>query len=235
MSETKVVSVRQLEKTYIDGQTKVHALRGIDLEIPKQAFLTLAGPSGSGKSTLLNMIGALDTPDRGEIIVDGRHLSTLNGNETEILNEKQRTRLRRERIGFIFQQFNLVPVLTALENVMLPLEILPDWTKKQRSEEAEKILSLVGLQDMMHRLPAELSGGQQQRVAIGRALVKKPAIVLADEPTANLDGATGVSVIELMKQMRSELGTAFVICTHDPRMMEHAETRVQLVDGRIES
>ena len=204
----------------------VIALRGVDLEIEKGAFAALAGPSGSGKTTLLNMIGALDIPDSGTVTVDGRRLDKLN--------EQERTYLRREKIGFIFQEFNLVPVLTARENVQLPLEILPGYDHSARRKAAEEMLQLVGLAGMEDRLPKELSGGQQQRVAVARALVKRPPIVLADEPTANLDGETGMAVVDLMKEMRDELGTAFILSTHDPRVIDRSESLIRLVDGRVE-
>ncbi len=223
MTDDGVVQVNGVEKSYSEGQ--VRALRGVDLNVPQGAFLALAGPSGSGKSTLLNLIGGLDVPDSGSVVVEGRQLDNLS--------EKERTLLRREKIGFIFQQFNLVPVLTARENVELPLEILPGYTRHSRREAADKMLRLVGLEGMEDRPPNKLSGGQQQRVAIARALVKRPAIVLADEPTANLDGETGMAVVELMRRMRNELGTAFILSTHDPRVIERAETLVRLVDGRI--
>ncbi|MBD3167376.1 ATP-binding cassette domain-containing protein [bacterium] len=218
-----VVRVRDVVKTYQDGL--VRALRGVSLDIPAGSFLTLAGPSGSGKTTLLNLIGALDVPTEGTITLIGRDLASLD--------EKQSTILRRENIGFIFQDFNLVPVLTARENVELPLEILSGWTKQSRRDAAMDILDKVGIADMANRLPKELSGGQQQRVAIARALVKKPPIVLADEPTANLDGKTGVAVIDLMKRMRDEIGTAFITSSHDPRVIERSETDVRLIDGQI--
>ncbi len=219
-----IVQIAGVSKTYDEGRIK--ALQEVSLEIPERAFIALAGPSGSGKTTLLNLIGALDVPDKGSIKLDGEELGRLN--------EKDRTALRREKIGFIFQQFNLVPVLTARENVELPLEILPGYNKESRREAAVKILNLVGLDGLEDRLPNKLSGGQQQRVAVARALVKGPAIVLADEPTANLDGETGGNVIDLMKRMRDELGTAFILSTHDARVLDRSERVVILVDGRIE-
>ncbi len=220
-----VVHARNVVKTYDEG--RVRALDGVDLDVPKQAFLTLAGPSGSGKTTLLNMIGALDVPNSGHVEIEGHVL--------EGMDEGKRTRLRRERIGFIFQQFNLVPVITAQENVELALEILPGYTRESRRKTAFEMLKLVGLEDMVNRLPNRLSGGQQQRVAVARALVKRPPIVLADEPTANLDGETGVAIVDLMKKMRDELGTAFILSTHDPRVLDRVESHIEMVDGRISS
>lgn len=225
MENESVVKVSGVEKFYDDG--RVHALRGIDFEVPQRAFLVLAGPSGSGKTTLLNMIGALDVPDKGTVIVVDENLGSLD--------DKQRTALRRKKIGFIFQQFNLIPVLTARENVELALEIIPGTTRRSRRESALEMLNLVGLKGLEDRFPSKLSGGQQQRVAVARSLVKRPALVLADEPTANLDGKSGAEIVDLMKQMRDELGTAFIFSTHDQRLIDRAEILVELVDGRIES
>lgn len=223
MNDNVVVCATAVEKFYDDGN--VHALRGVDLSIPERGFVALAGPSGSGKTTLLNLIGGLDVPDSGSIVVDNLHL--------ESLDEKSLTKLRREKIGFIFQQFNLVPVLTARENVELPLEILDGYDRKSMRKASMEMLRLVGLEGLENRLPNKLSGGQQQRIAIARALVKKPAIVLADEPTANLDGETGLSVIKLMKQMRDQLGTAFLLSTHDPRVIKHTDILFEMSDGII--
>ncbi|MFH0883422.1 MAG: ABC transporter ATP-binding protein [bacterium] len=225
MNDLPVVHVENVVKNYQGG--KVRALRGVSLEVPQRAFLALAGPSGSGKTTLLNIIGALDQPDAGIVIVADHDITKLD--------EKQCTRLRRETIGFVFQSFNLVPVLTAVENVELPLEILAGTTRDSRRKAAQDMLERVGLMGMNDRFPNELSGGQQQRVAVARALVKHPALVLADEPTANLDGESGSAIIDLMKQMRDQLGTAFIFSTHDPRLLERTETIITLEDGCIRS
>ena len=225
MTEKTVIETHDVKKTYDSG--RVQALRGVDISLFAGSFTALAGPSGSGKTTLLNIIGALDVPDAGSVIFDG--------SELESLNEKERTALRREKIGFIFQQFNLVPVLTACENVELPLEILPGYTRDSRRRAAMDILRQVGLEGMEHRLPNELSGGQQQRIAVARSLVKKPVVVLADEPTANLDGETGRAIVDLMSEMRDTFKTAFVLSTHDPRVIDRTETVIRLVDGRIEA
>jgi len=225
MNDLPVVHVENVIKNYQGG--KVRALRGVTLEVPQHAFLALAGPSGSGKTTLLNIIGALDKPDEGSVIVADHDVVKLN--------EQQRTRLRRETIGFVFQTFNLVPVLTAVENVELPLEIIAGTTRDSRRKAAMDMLERVGLKGMEHRFPNELSGGQQQRVAVARALVKHPALVLADEPTANLDGESGSAIIDLMKQMRDQLGTAFIFSTHDPRLLERTESVITLEDGCIRS
>jgi len=210
-------------KSYDFGRVK--ALRGVDLKIPIKAFVSLAGPSGSGKTTLLNILGGLDSPDSGEVLLNQVNLAGMN--------EKERTLIRREKIGFIFQQFNLVPVLTALENVELPLEILRHFTSVTRRQAAMCLLKLVGLEGLERRYPNQMSGGQQQRVAVARALVKKPNIVLADEPTANLDSETGAHIVELMREMRNELGIAFVLSTHDPRVMERTEATFFMKDGKI--
>lgn len=223
MDHSYAAEVVGVEKKYQEG--KVTALQGVDLQISAHAFSALAGPSGSGKTTLLNIIGALDVPDKGVVSIDGQHL--------ESMSESERTRLRREKIGFIFQEFNLVPVLTARENVELALEMLPDFSYKDRIQLAEEMLQQVGLEGLERRFPKELSGGQQQRVAVARALVKKPPIVLADEPTANLDSATGMAVVDLMKGMRDEMGTAFILSTHDPRVIDRTETHIRMIDGRI--
>ncbi|MDP8239990.1 MAG: ABC transporter ATP-binding protein [Candidatus Hatepunaea meridiana] len=224
MNLSTIVETQNVIKNYDNG--RVQALRGVDVTIHQGCFLAFAGPSGSGKTTLLNLIGALDVPDEGTVIVGGENLKSLS--------EKERTALRRVKIGFIFQQFNLVPVLTACENVELPLEILPGYTKSSRRDAALNILKQVGLTGKEHRLPNKLSGGEQQRVAVARALVKKPVIVLADEPTANLDSETGKAIVDLMKQMRDEYNTSFILSTHDPRVMERTEAIFRLVDGRIE-
>lgn len=218
-----VIRVVNLVKTYRGGQVK--ALRGVYLSLFPSCFVAIAGPSGSGKTTLLNMIGGLDSPDSGQVFLHDRDLAQMN--------EKGRTLIRRERIGFVFQQFNLIPVLTARENVELPLEILENLTRETIWRRANDMLQLVGLEGMEDRRPGELSGGQQQRVAIARALVKKPDIVLADEPTANLDTDTGSSIIQMMREIRDRLKTAFVLSTHDPRVMESTEHVFRMEDGRI--
>lgn len=218
-----IVVVDQLEKRY--EENRVHALRSVSMQVYPRDFLAISGPSGSGKTTLLNMIGGLDLPDSGRVVVDGDPISELS--------ERARTTLRREKIGFVFQQFHLVPVLNALENVQLPLEILPHLDRDEKRRRAQNMLQRVGLGEMAHRRPAKLSGGQQQRVAVARALVKRPPLILADEPTANLDTETGSSLIELMREMRDELGCAFVFSTHDPRLLDQAERHIRMVDGSV--
>ncbi len=221
-----MVELKGVAKEYPLGNLTVRALDNMDLRIDKGEFTVVAGPSGSGKTTLLNMVGCVDVPTRGEVLVDGQATSGLN--------DKARTRLRLEKLGFIFQTFNLIPVLTAAQNVEFPLLLQRSHTAAQRKERVEEMLGLVGLAELMHQRPNEMSGGQRQRVAIARALVTLPSIVLADEPTANLDTATGMSVIELMKKLNRERETTFIFSSHDPRVMEQARRVVRIVDGRID-
>lgn len=219
-----MIHIEAVHKTYQSGDTAVHALRGVSLMIEPGEFLAIAGPSGSGKSTLLNIAGCLDSPDTGTI--------RINNQDIHGLNVAGRATYRREHLGFIFQSFNLVPVMTAYENVALPLELLGLPAGEIR-ERTMRILAEVGLEGMENRRPSRLSGGQQQRVAIARALIKEPAIVLADEPTANLDSTTGESVLQLMRQLNEGRHTTFLFSTHDPRVMEYSRRLVQLQDGEI--
>ena len=221
-----MIQVHQVEKTYISGETTVRALRGVDLTIDKGEFLSIAGPSGSGKSTLLNIIGCIDAPDKGKVIIDNQDVSKLS--------KDQLAMFRRQKLGFIFQTYNLIPVLTAFENVALALNLL-GLPEKEVQERTNAIIDEVGLTGMADRVPSKLSGGQQQRVAIARALVKDPTMVLADEPTANLDSKTGEDVLKLMEAMNQKHGTIFVFSTHDPMVMEMASRLVKLHDGSIES
>ena len=220
-----IVTCRGVTKVFGKGDLAVHALRGIDLDIQPGDFATLAGPSGSGKTTLLNMIGALDVPTEGSVSIDGQDLSGL---DKGALSD-----LRLRKVGFVFQAFNLVPVLSAAENIEFVLE-LQGVPRDERRERARKALDEVGLKGMEHRRPSAMSGGQQQRVAVARALISKPAIVLADEPTANLDSKTTAELVELMRGLNREFGTTFVIGTHDPRVMEHSRRHIELLDGRID-
>lgn len=221
-----MISAQTVHKTYIDGETQVHALRGIDIRIGEAEFLAIAGPSGSGKSTLLNIIGCIDTPDSGEVQVDGE---TVTGKKTRDLVE-----IRRAKIGFVFQNFNLIPVLTAYENVAMSLALL-GLREAEIRQRSMAMLAEVGLQGMEDRRPSRLSGGQQQRVAVARALVKEPLIVLADEPTANLDSETGEAILKLMLDLNRRLGTTFVFSTHDHMVMEYAHRLCLLHDGLIVS
>jgi putative ABC transport system ATP-binding protein len=219
-----MIEVKGIVKDYQSGETAVHALRGVDLSIEQGEFLSIAGPSGSGKTTLLNLIGCIDTADEGEILIDGARVSDMN--------RKEQALFRRENLGFIFQTFNLIPVLTAYENVAFSLSLL-NLKNGEIRERTMTILREVGLEGMEDRRPAKLSGGQQQRVAVARALVKNPQIILADEPTANLDSDTGRSVLELMARMNAARDTTFIFSTHDQMVMEFARRLVRLHDGRI--
>jgi len=220
-----LIKTKDLSKIYISGETQTKALRGVSLVIENGEFSVITGPSGSGKTTLFNLIGALDSPTSGTITFDGDDLSKLN--------RKERTLFRREKIGFVFQTFNLIPVLTAFENVAFPLNLL-GTSEKEIKEKVYNLLEKVGLKGMEERKPAALSGGQQQRVAVARALIKEPVLVLADEPTANLDSATGGEIMKLMKKLNKEEEITFLFATHDPMVMEYSRRRIKLRDGKIQ-
>lgn len=221
---TALFSARGLEKRYRLGGVEVAALRGIDLEIAAGELLVVAGPSGSGKSTLLHLLGALDRPDGGSVSFEGRNLGALP--------EGTLTLLRRRELGFVFQAFHLVPVLSALENVEYPLLIAGEGRAVRRQRAAE-MLERVGLGSRMKHRPDELSGGERQRVAIARALVHRPRAVLADEPTGNLDSANAAAILDLVGTLNRDLGTTFLLSTHDPSVIERAPRRVRLRDGRV--
>jgi putative ABC transport system ATP-binding protein len=221
------VDVRQVVKEYSLGSTKVRALHGVDLAIERGEFTTIAGPSGSGKTTLLNLIGCVDVPTSGEVLIDGESSSNKD--------KRGLTKLRLFKLGFIFQSFNLVPVLSVFQNIELPLLLQGREHKDDRRKRVEAMIESVGLTAQMRQRPSELSGGQRQRVAIARALVTRPSIVLADEPTANLDSDNGHKIIELMKTLNRRDQTTFIFSTHDPRVMEQASRIVKLVDGRLAS
>ena len=222
-----ILQLEKVERIYRKGTSEVHALAGVELSIEKGEFLAIVGPSGSGKTTLLNIIGCLDSPTNGSVLYDGKILATLNANEL--------SDYRKDHISFIFQSYNLIPVLTVRENVELPLVIERKLNKKEMKERSMAVLKSVGLEGKENRLPSELSGGQEQRVAIARALVKDPFIVLADEPTANLDSTTAAEVIELMKKINAEHNATFIFSTHDPRMEKHARRVITIQDGLIHS
>jgi len=226
-SSSPIVSLSGVIKDYPLGKTVVHALRGIDLDIHRGEFTTIAGPSGSGKTTLLNLIGCVDVATKGVVKVAGL--------DTGVINEKRRTKLRLDTIGFIFQTFNLIPVLNLFDNVEFPLLLKKTMTKGERRKKVEELVESVGLKDQMKQRPGELSGGQRQRVAIARALVTDPAIVLADEPTANLDSATGTTILDLMEHLNKTKHTTFIFSTHDDRVMKYARRLVHLVDGLVVS
>lgn len=222
-----VVELENVKKYYMLGQTRVDALRGVSLSIGEGEFLAISGPSGSGKSTMLNMFGCIDVPSEGTV--------RIAGVETERMSDKELTRYRRTKISFIFQSFNLIPVLNVYENIEFPLLLQKSLSKKERDERVMKAIEEVGLSDRVQNKSAELSGGQRQRVAIARALVTKPLLVLADEPTANLDSETGRRIIELMKKINETEGTTFVFSTHDAHIVSEARRVVRVMDGQIVS
>jgi len=221
MAIVECVGVR---KTYQQGKVSVDALQGIDLSVDKGEFIALAGPSGSGKTTVLNLIGGLDDITRGRIVVDGQDITRLKSS--------QLADMRLHKIGFVFQSYNLVPVLSAVENVEFVM-MLQGIPRSERLKRSHAILEEVGLVDLMGRRPAEMSGGQQQRVAVARAIVSEPAIVLADEPTANLDSKTGEKLLALMKELNRSKGITFIFSTHDKMVMERAQRIVLLRDGMV--
>ena len=222
---TALLEAKGLKKTYRMGKILVPALQGITFDVAEGEFVAVFGPSGSGKSTLLHLLGGLDRPDEGEVSVDGISFSTLNDNTL--------AEVRLRKIGFVFQFFNLLPRLTALRNVELPLT-LADLPEKESIKKAEDMLKLVGLEDRMNHRPSEMSGGEQQRVAMARALITDPKIVLADEPTGNLDTSTGGEIVQLMKHLNREKGQTFVVVTHDPAIAETADRIIYLKDGMIQ-
>jgi len=217
------IRITNLRKSYQTGRVPIHALAGVDLEIEERSFLVVMGPSGSGKSTLLHLVGGLDRPTEGHIEIGGQRLEGLDENALALY--------RRRVVGFIFQSFNLIPNMSALENVAFPLrfERVP---RRQRDARARELLEKVGLGDRLYHLPSELSGGEQQRVAIARALVNNPKIILADEPTGNLDTASGMSIMELLATMYQD-GRTILVVTHDPRMSRFATREIHLLDGQV--
>jgi len=220
-----LVTAENLVKDYCAGDVAVHAIRGVDFSIEPASFVCFVGPSGSGKSTLLNMIGCLDPPTDGRLTVSGTDVSTLDHHAAAVF--------RGENIGFVFQDFNLIPVLTVYENVEYPLIMVQKWPLQRRRERILSLLAAAGISDQADKRPDQLSGGQKQRVAVARALVTNPRLVLADEPTANLDRSTALRIIELMRQLRDEFGTTFVFSTHDPKIMAEAEETFVLEDGHL--
>jgi putative ABC transport system ATP-binding protein len=220
-----IVEAVNLKKTYMLGKIPVEALRGVNLKVESGDFLAVLGPSGSGKSTLLNLVGALDKPTAGILLIDGVDVSTLNGNQLSDL---------RRRVGFVFQFFNLIPRFTARDNVELSLSIA-GISKAERKKRAEELLETVGLKDRINHKPAELSGGQQQRVAIARALANNPRFLLLDEPTGNIDSKTAREIMRLVKRLNTEKGMTIIMVTHDQHLAREAKRTVQLFDGVITS
>lgn len=222
-----ILHLEKIRKIYKKGDNEVVALGAVDLDIEKGEYLAVVGPSGSGKTTLLNILGCLDVPTSGRVVYDGRELRALG--------EKELSEYRKLHVSFIFQSYNLIPVLTVAENVELPLVIERKKNGAQARAKAKELLAAVGLSGMENRYPRELSGGQEQRVAIARALVKDPIVVLADEPTANLDSHTAEEIVELMKRINAERKTTFIFSTHDRLVMDHARRIVTLRDGAVTS
>ena len=224
MTLTPLLRGRGLRRSYTLGATRVEALQGVDVDVLASDFLALRGPSGSGKTTLMNLLGLLDHPDAGTLLLDGE--------DTTGLNENQRADIRRDRFGFVFQTFNLIPVLSAAENVAYPL-LLRNTATETMHKRARELLAAVGLAGKEQVRPDLLSGGQRQRVAIARALANRPAVIFADEPTASLDSRTADTILALMKQLNREYGVAFVLSTHDPRVVERADRVITLHDGVV--
>ncbi len=219
-----LLSVKDVKKTYHLGDVLVEALRGISIDIAEGEFVSVCGPSGSGKSTFLNLIGTIDTPTSGQVV--------YNGQDVSLMSDRKRTAMRNSTIGFVFQSFNLIPVFTALENVMLPLTFGKS-SKKEARDKAMEMLSAVGLEKFVQHKPNKLSGGQRQRVAIARALAQQPSIIIADEPTANLDSVTSFQIIKIMQELNEKDDITFIFSTHDPRLIKEVKRVVWLEDGHI--
>jgi len=222
----KIIETKKLHKIYDETSVPVHAVNGIDLSIEQGEFTAIVGPSGSGKTTLLNMLGGLDTPTEGEVIIDGINIGKLN--------QKQVTNFRLKNIGFVFQAYNLIPVLTAKENVEFIMQ-LQKRNKREREQRAIEMLQAVGLGDRVNSRPSKLSGGQQQRVAVARALASKPKFILADEPTANLDSASTSNLLDIMQELNKKENITFIFSTHDQRVVDKARRIITIDDGKIKS
>lgn len=220
----EILKAESLEKTYDQNGVPVHAIRGVDLSIKKGEYLVIAGPSGSGKTTLLNMLGALDKPSKGKIYFEGEEITEKK--------KKELSDLRLHKLGFIFQAFNLIPVLTALENIEFSMMLL-GIPETEREDKALKLMDELGIKELAHKRPNEMSGGQQQRVAVARAIVNDPTVVLADEPTANLDSKTASNLLDLMEQMNEEKNITFIFSSHDKQVIDRAKRLVKLKDGKI--
>jgi len=220
-----LVQIENVSKIYHTGDIEIAALSDINLSIEKSSFVSFVGPSGSGKTTMLNMIGCLDMPTKGKVLVDGKQVETFN--------RQKRAAFRGDVIGFIFQSFNLFPVLTAYENIEYPLVMIKNEPAEKRKDMILNVLDSVGMLNQKDKFPDQLSGGQKQRIAVARALITQPKLVMADEPTANLDKKSSINVIRLMRDMKDKFGTTFIFSTHDPRIMEEAEITHTLVDGKL--
>lgn len=218
-----LVVLRDVKRTLPLGDEQIHVLHGISFAVPRRACIAIMGPSGSGKSTLLGILAGLDTPSSGQVSIDGIDITHMD--------EDKLARFRNEKIGMVFQSFNLIPTLTALENVEVPL--FASRSSVHSAARAQRMLEMVGLSDRMHHRPNQLSGGQQQRVAIARALVNEPSLLVADEPTGNLDSATGETILNLFEELRKELGLTIIIATHDAAVVQRVDGVLQLVDGRL--
>lgn len=219
----KIVQLKEVHKSYLLGETYVQALRGLNLDLYEGDFTALIGASGSGKSTLLNLVGCIDSPDKGEILIDEI--------EVENLSENEKSDLRNQKIGFIFQSFNLIPVLNVEENIEMPLLIQPNLRSEERKKRVLEALDDVGLKEFRHHMPNKLSGGQRQRVAIARALVTQPSLILADEPTANLDSKTAHMIIDLLSNLNKKRRVTFLFCTHDEKLIGRVDRVVKIQDG----
>lgn len=219
-----IIRTKNLCKKYLMGKNVINALNDVNIEMKKGEYVCVAGPSGSGKSTFLNLLGLIDTPSSGEIIFDGKNVFSMK--------EKELHRFRKDRIAFIFQNFNLIPILSAYENIDFPM-LINKVPKKERKYRIEKFAEAVGIKEFLYHRPDELSGGQQQRVSVARALVTNPAVVLADEPTANLDSVNTNNILSLLKQLQRHEKTTFIIATHDPDIMKQADRLIKVLDGRV--
>lgn len=224
MEQQSIIKLEKIWKTYPMGDVEVHALSDVSVDIKKGEFVAITGASGSGKSTMMNLVGCLDLPTKGKIFLEKHNISTLH--------ESELAQIRGKKIGFVFQQFQLIPTLTALENVMLPMEF-QDYPEEKAKNKAEELLRIVGLGDRMHHKPTQLSGGQQQRVAIARSLSNNPEVILADEPTGNLDSKSGKEVMALIETLWRKEGKTIIMVTHDMNLAEHAKRIIQLKDGEI--
>lgn len=224
MKKGDVISLKNVWKTYQMGETTLDAAKEINLDIKKGEFVVILGPSGAGKSTIMNLVGCLDEPTKGHIYLDGKDVS--------LMHESELSKIRGQKIGFIFQQFNLIPTLTAAENVYLPMSF-QDVERREGLEKAKKLLKMVGLGDRSHHKPTELSGGERQRVAIARSMANSPSVILADEPTGNLDSKTGQEVMTMLNKIHEE-GATVILITHDLNLVKHAERTIFLKDGMVE-